>query len=82
MRQYTPMESSLEIIFKINAISRIVESLLKQTQLEIFILVLGLLQKMLFTYVKYELVIMEDKSKTKVVTLIFVFFRDKKLIYR
>lgn len=76
------MESSLEIIFKINAISRIVESLLKQTQLEIFILVLGLLQKMLFTYVKYELVIMEDKSKTKVVTLIFVFFRDKKLIYR
>lgn len=82
MRQYTPMESSLEIIFKINAISRIVESLLKQTQLEIFILVLGLLQKMLFTYVKYELVIMEDKSKIKVVTLIFVFFRDKKLIYR
>lgn len=76
------MESSLEIIFKINAISRIVESLLKQTQLEIFILVLGLLQKMLFTYVKYELVIMEDKSKIKVVTLIFVFFRDKKLIYR
>ena len=74
------MESSLEIIFKINAISRIVESLLKQTQLEIFILVLGLLQKMLFTYVKYELVIMEDKSKIKVVTLIFVFFRDKKLI--
>lgn len=82
MRQYTPMESSLEIIFKINAISRTVESLLKQTQLEIFILVLGLLQKMLFTYVKYELVIMEDKSKIKVVTLIFVFFRDKKLIYR
>lgn len=82
MRQYTPMESSLEIIFKINAISRIVESLLKQTQLEIFILVLGLLQKMLFTYVKYELAIMEDKSKIKVVTLIFVFFRDKKLIYR
>ena len=82
MRQYTPMESSLEIIFKINAISRIVESLLKQTQLEIFILLLGLLQKMLFTYVKYELVIMEDKSKIKVVTLIFVFFRDKKLIYR
>lgn len=76
------MESSLEIIFKINAISRIVESLLKQTQLEIFILVLGLLQKMLFTYVKYELAIMEDKSKIKVVTLIFVFFRDKKLIYR
>ena len=76
------MESSLEIIFKINAISRIVESLLKQTQLEMFILVLGLLQKMLFTYVKYELVIMEDKSKIKVVTLIFVFFRDKKLIYR
>ena len=76
------MESSLEIIFKINAISRIVESLLKQTQLEIFILVLGLLQKMLFTYVKYELVIMEDKSKIKVVTLIFVFFRDKKLICR
>ena len=82
MRQYTPMESSLEIIFKINAISRIVESLLKQTQLEIFILVLGLLQKMLFTYVKYELAITEDKSKIKVVTLIFVFFRDKKLIYR
>ena len=82
MRQYTPMESSLEIIFKINAISRIVESLLKQTQLEMFILVLGLLQKMLFTYVKYELVIMEDKSKIKVVTLIFVFFRDKKLICR